>query len=356
MQPLELEQRVRQFSSLVALHVPAGTSIGIDCMVWLTGEKFAGVKMIPPGFHLVTSAVCDAHGGTSPRSGFFLWLGLQEVIVRKFEPIDECFADKQAVTYDEQKHWEHGVRSLLLDDKLAAYANDKWLLWRQLTNCIDSKFASLICDGQVRFFAGSHGSGDSTMPLTQVPRFVSSPSVDPQSVTAQCLDPSPVLHQMIESNGAVRLLAELQLAFILFIFCEDLEGLEHWKRLVNLICRSEAFLLAHQEFLYNFIGVFKQQLQNIPADFFQDVISSENFLRPSLAALMAGIDNSSVPLAAAPLKRWHILTSSREMRAIPCLIKPSGAISSRHFWREGSECPSKASSSVLPNNVAAATS
>ena len=307
MQPLEVEQCARQFSSLVALDVPAGTSIGIDCMIWLTGERFTGVKMIPPGFHLVTSAVCDPHGGTSPRSGFFLWLGLQEVVIRKFQPFEECFADQQAITYDEQKHWEHGVRSLLLDSKLAAYASDKWSMWRQLTNCIDSQFASLICDGQVRFFAGGHGGANSPMPLTQVPRFVSSPSADPQSVTAECLDPSPVLHRMIESSGALRLLAELQLAFILFIFCEDLEGLEHWKRLVNLICRSEAFLLAHQEFLFNFIGVFKRQLQNIPADFFQDVISSENFLRPSLGALITGIGSSSLPLQPAPFKRCSTL-------------------------------------------------
>ena len=303
MQPVEVEKRARQFSALVALDVPAGTSVGIDCMIWLTGEKFSGVKMIPPGFHLVTSAVSDAHGGTSPRSGFFLWLGLQQVIVRKFRCSDECFADEQAVTYEEQKHWEHGVRSLLMDDQLAAYADDKWLLWRQLTNCIDSKFASLICDGRVRLFAGGHEGGSAQLPLSPIPRFISSPSADPRSVTSECLDPSPVLHHMIHSNGAMRILAELQLAFVLFIFCEDLDGLEHWKRLVHMICRSETFLLAHQEFLFNFIGVFKRQLQNIPADFFQDVISCQNFLRPSLAALLAATDSSSTPLEPALLKR-----------------------------------------------------
>jgi A1 cistron-splicing factor AAR2 len=341
MQPLEVEQRARQFSTLVAVDVPAGTSIGIDCMVWLTGEKFSGVKMIPPGFHLVTSAVSDAHGGTSPRSGFFLWVALQEVIVRKFQSSDECFADERAVTYDEQKHWEHGVRSLLLDDKLAAYANEKWLLWRQLTNCIDSKFASKLCDGQVRFFAGGHEGGSSQLQLSHVPRFMSSPSNDPQSVTAECLDPSPVLRHMVHTLGASTVLAELQLAFVLFIFCEDLDGLEHWKRLVHLACRSETFLLANQEFLFNFIQVFKRQLQNVPADLFQDVISCENFLRPSLRALIAAMDSSSTSLDPALLKRLVHLT--------PCascnLMQHSGAANSRDSWRRGSACPSTASSS-----------
>jgi A1 cistron-splicing factor AAR2 len=303
MQPVELEQRARQFSVLVALDVPAGSSVGVDCMVWLTGEKFAGVKMIPPGFHIVTSAVSDAHGGTSPRSGFFLWLGLQEVIVRKFLSADECFADERAVTYEEQQHWEHGVRSLRMDDQLAAYADDKWQLWRRLTNCIDYKFASLICDGRVRFFAGGHQGASSQLPLSQIPRFISSPSTDPLSVTAECLDPSPVLHRLIHGTGAIRVLAELQLSFILFIFCEDFDGLEHWKRLVHLVCRSETFLIAHQEFLFNFIGVFKRQLQNIPADFFQDVISCENFLRPSLGALLAAVDSGGASLQPALVKR-----------------------------------------------------
>ncbi len=306
MQPLEVEQRARQFSTLVALDVPAGTSFGFDCMVWLTGEKFSGVKMIPPGFHLVTSAVSDAHGGTSPRSGFFLWLGLKQVVVRKFHTGDECFSGEHCITYDEQQHWEHGVRSLLMDDQLAAYANDKWLMWRHLTNCIDSKFAAKICDGQVRLFAGCHEGGSAQLPLSQISRFIASPSIDPRSVTAQCLDPSPVLQHMIQSNGATTALAELQLAFVLFIFCEDLDGLEHWKRLVHLVCRSEAFLVGNQEFLFIFLRVFKRQLQNIPSDFFQDVISCDNFLRPCLRALISAINSSSAPLEPSLLKRFYL--------------------------------------------------
>jgi A1 cistron-splicing factor AAR2 len=272
-------------------------------MVWLTGEKFSGVKMIPPGFHLVTSAVSGAHGGSSPRSGFFLWLGLQEIIVRKFHAADECFAAKEAVTYEEQKHWEHGVRSMLLDGQLAAYASDKWQLWHRLTCFIGPEFASKLCDGQVRLFAGDHALGSSQLPLSHVPRFVSSPAVDPGSVTAECLDPSPVLQRMAHSCGAHGVLAELQLSFVLFIFCEDFDGLEQWKRLVHLVCHSEAFLIGQQDFLFNFIAVLKQQLQNIPADFFQDIISCQNFLRPSLRALFSAIDTCSASLQPAVRSR-----------------------------------------------------
>jgi len=38
---------------LVVLDVPFGTSFGIDMKSWETGNKFRGVKMIPPGLHFV---------------------------------------------------------------------------------------------------------------------------------------------------------------------------------------------------------------------------------------------------------------------------------------------------------------
>ncbi len=38
---------------LFLLDVPVGTEFGIDMNSWNTGEKFKGVKMIPPGLHYV---------------------------------------------------------------------------------------------------------------------------------------------------------------------------------------------------------------------------------------------------------------------------------------------------------------
>ena len=38
---------------LVFLDVPPGTEFGVDYNSWAVGEKFKGVKMIPPGIHFV---------------------------------------------------------------------------------------------------------------------------------------------------------------------------------------------------------------------------------------------------------------------------------------------------------------
>ena len=40
-------------ATLVLLDFPTGSEFGIDMNVWNTGDKFKGVKMIPPGKHFV---------------------------------------------------------------------------------------------------------------------------------------------------------------------------------------------------------------------------------------------------------------------------------------------------------------
>lgn len=43
----------REGCFLILLDVPQGTEIGIDYNLWNVGPKFKGIKMIPPGFHLI---------------------------------------------------------------------------------------------------------------------------------------------------------------------------------------------------------------------------------------------------------------------------------------------------------------
>lgn len=38
---------------LILLEVPRGTEIGIDYNSWNVGPKFKGIKMIPPGLHMI---------------------------------------------------------------------------------------------------------------------------------------------------------------------------------------------------------------------------------------------------------------------------------------------------------------
>jgi A1 cistron-splicing factor AAR2 len=75
---LELDPEVasRLFNEagfLVLKDVPPGTEIGIDMRAWNTGDRFLGIKLIPPGIHYVYySAVNTADRSTAPRFVFLL--------------------------------------------------------------------------------------------------------------------------------------------------------------------------------------------------------------------------------------------------------------------------------------------
>ena len=52
----EVAQRLFEVgAAVVLLDVPVGTEVGIDMNSWNVGNKFKGIKMIPPG--LVTNSV-----------------------------------------------------------------------------------------------------------------------------------------------------------------------------------------------------------------------------------------------------------------------------------------------------------
>lgn len=49
----EANELNRLGASILCLDVPPGISFGIDYMSFTVGERFRGVKMIPPGVHFV---------------------------------------------------------------------------------------------------------------------------------------------------------------------------------------------------------------------------------------------------------------------------------------------------------------
>lgn len=67
---------------------PAGLEFGIDYKSWNVGEKFVGLKMIPPGIHFVYLSVKDA-----PRMGFFYNFQPHEIVAKKWDKVNEDFSE-----------------------------------------------------------------------------------------------------------------------------------------------------------------------------------------------------------------------------------------------------------------------
>jgi len=124
-----------------------------------------------------------------------------------------------------------------------------------------------------------------------------SPAARTQRLMSLSLDKSPVLVKLVTQlfeGSWDDLLGELQLSFIIFIFLFSHPALEHWKLLVNTICLSEGVLVNQPLFASIFIKTLYAQLNFCPDDFFDNELSKENFLRPSLSALFSALNSEGV--------------------------------------------------------------
>uniref|UniRef100_A0A8D2MMV0 Protein AAR2 homolog n=1 Tax=Zonotrichia albicollis TaxID=44394 RepID=A0A8D2MMV0_ZONAL len=90
---------------------------------------------------------------------------------------------------------------------------------------------------------------------------------------------------------------ELQFAFICFLIGNVYDAFEHWKRLLNILCRSEEAMGKYQDLYINLISVLYHQLNEIPADFFVDIVSQDNFLTSTLQVLFSCTCSSAVDAA-----------------------------------------------------------
>lgn len=86
----------------------------------------------------------------------------------------------------------------------------------------------------------------------------------------------------------------MQFAFICFLIGNVYDAFEHWKRLLNILCRSEDAIRKYQDLYINLISVLYHQLSEIPADFFVDIVSQDNFLTSTLQVCLL-----------LPLERWQ---------------------------------------------------
>ena len=88
-------------------------------------------------------------------------------------------------------------------------------------------------------------------------------------------------------NAGQQFLGELQLAFVLLLCLSSMQALDHWKRLIKVVCDCESGLADESltPFFMNFLDVLETQLMIAPSDFFIDPLSSNNFLLKCLSDL-----------------------------------------------------------------------
>jgi len=109
----------------------------------------------------------------------------------------------------------------------------------------------------------------------------SSKEATPDQITKMYTDKSTILEDLLQKrypNKPNELLGELQFAFISFLMGQSYDGFEQWKELLALLCDSESSLYKRHDLFYNFIAVLHFQLEQVPEDFFDDLVTGNNFL------------------------------------------------------------------------------
>jgi len=132
-------------AQLVLLDMPSGLPFGIDRASFVVGERFKGMKMVPPGVHYVwySAVVTGAAGGgggmlsdpdMAPRVGFFVCLQSGDVLVRRWEAENEMLSGP--LEEDEAVRYAAGARRFDFDAGQGTYPLHQADAWRKLVSFV----------------------------------------------------------------------------------------------------------------------------------------------------------------------------------------------------------------------------
>lgn len=126
----EAKRLFQEGAIFVLLNVPEGTEFGIDLKSWNVGQKFRGIKMIPPGIHYIyyTAVNENDYEETSFRSGFFYNFRSGEFVVKKWDKKTETISAEE-VRETEIVQLKENI--IALDNFLGPYPYEILDKWKQ---------------------------------------------------------------------------------------------------------------------------------------------------------------------------------------------------------------------------------
>ena len=333
----------KEGAAIVLIDVPPGTEIGIDMNSWNVGEKFLGIKCIPPGIHFVYySSVNLPSRSVAPRTGFFCNFGRGEVVVRRWSKQTEEIVD--TVSEEDKERVKGDMRNL--DKCMGVFPYQSWKKWISLSDQISEATLSRLEPGNKTICSVSdlvpenkdtEGSGateeDGNEGDPRLPVLVSRPGSkirytelssrkypegsSPSEITRHGMDGTfhlsvfvsslqrlygdAVSSSMSHQNTVSEVLAEIQFSFLCFLVGMNQDSFEHWKKLVTMMCSCDEGMVQYSDLFMKFVNVLYFQMQEVPTDFFVDIVSSNNFLCNCLNTLFANGKNN--PDVSAQLKQ-----------------------------------------------------
>ena len=337
----EALRRVQHGGTIIIMDVPPGTEFGIDCVLFTVGEKFRGVKMVPPGLHLV---LLGAAGNDVTRVAEFVRVAPADVHVRRWDPHTETFAPGTGHDPEQTARLQMGARRHDFDAATGAYPARSSEVWRRLTSHVtedvlarcgvplgtrvapgdpDQPLEACVRGGPEAAAAARRGAATtaatnaattstSASDVPVAPSFGDAASrapagASPAEITALGHDPEARLRRAVDASRGgdwAHLLGSNQTAFVLFLLLGSEPALAHWKATTALMCDAAVSCAAAHAQLYEaFTASFAAQLDRAAETLFEDEDLSEfsefsgdvarkrghNFLRAALVALTGGL-------------------------------------------------------------------
>ncbi|KAJ4823628.1 hypothetical protein Tsubulata_032163, partial [Turnera subulata] len=224
---------VKQGASLLLIDVPQYTLIGIDTQLFTVGPAFKGIKMIPPGPHFVYYSSSSRDGKEfSPITGFFINAGPSEVIVRRWDQLEERLVK---VSEEEEERFSQAVKSLEFDRHLGPYNHSQYGDWKRLSNYVTKDVIERLepIGGEITVACESEM-------LKRGPKTLNERALDEQLRTSKFSTPTST--ELLESilvkhygGSEDLLLGELQFAYIAFLMGQSLDAFYQWKSLTSLL-------------------------------------------------------------------------------------------------------------------------
>ena len=339
MDPAVAKKLFKEGAAVVMIDVPPGTEFGIDMNSWNVGEKFMGIKMIPPGIHFVYySSVNIKHKSVAPRTGFFYNFNRSEIVVRKWDKESEEIKD--CVSSDDQERVKADMKNL--DKCLGVFPYKSWKKWISLSDHISEatltrleptinrnicSVSDLIPPNPENEAGSSDHQQQHDEEEPRLPALVSRPGSNiryteissrkypvgstPSEITKHSMDGTfhlslfvsslekmygdAVSSSMSHQSTYAEILAEVQFSFLCFLVGMNHDSFEHWKKLIVMLCGCDEGLVTHGDLFIKFVNVLYFQMQEVPSDFFVDIVSSDNFLCNCLNTLfLNGKSNNDV--------------------------------------------------------------
>lgn len=295
---------VNECSTLIIEDIPIGTQLGIDLNVFNTGEKFLGIKMIASGLHFIHYSTVSKEGSVAPRTGFFRYFKDKELIVRKWNKLDEDIGNEYEDS-EQLERYRHNLNAGALDQYLGAYQYSTYADWVGLTDYITESLFNRLnpkC-GQIKSVTelipisdqnrkqakpetDSEGlpfmetEPNSAINFSEIPnRFLFPSNSTASDISRHSMDGTFTLESLISNCQQIDdILGELQFCFVTFIVGHVFDSFEYWKRLLKILCMSETAVTKYTDLYLNFVRVLHFQLKQTPHDLFADIVENHNFL------------------------------------------------------------------------------